>query len=74
MRRLFKSSNFWNALIASVVMFLTIIFIHSDVEKDIILYEFILFGGRTAVSGFSDILKSKNNVTFNPETGKDERI
>jgi len=74
MNRLFKSSNFWNAVICSVIMFLTAFFADAEVQKDLILYEFVLFSGRTAVSGLSDILKAKNKVTFNPETNKDELI
>ena len=74
MKRLIKSSAFWTAVIGSVFMFLTVLFIHSEVEKDLILYEFILFGGRTAVSGFSDILKAQKGVTYNEKEGKEELI
>jgi len=75
MNRILKSSNFWNAVIASIFMVITV-FITADGEaqKNLIMYQFILFGGRTAVSGFSDIIKSSKKVTFNPETGKDEKI
>lgn len=74
MKRLLKSSAFWTAVIGSVVMFLTVLFIHSEVEKDLILYEFILFGGRTAVSGVADILKANQGITYNELKKREERL
>lgn len=75
MKRLFKSSNFWNAVFAALVMFLTVQFVDDkDIQKDLALYEFILFGGRVAVSGLADILKANKGVTYNESTGKEEII
>ena len=74
MKRLLKSSAFWTAVIGSIFMFLTVLFIHSDVEKDLILYEFILFGGRTAVSGFSDIIKAQKGITYDEDEQKEKII
>ena len=86
--RIFKSSNFWNAvffslsgIVSTVCMIAILKFIGSNqpaemvaVIKDFIFYQFILFGGRTVMSGAGDLLKTYKGVGYNPETGKDEKM
>lgn len=89
MKRIFKSSNFWNAVFFTISVIISIIsitlvfkFIISDgtiteiisVINNFMLYQFILFGGRTAVSGFADILKIHKGVVYNPQSDKDEKL
>ena len=74
MERILKSSNFWNALIASGVMFATAKFLDGDIQDKLLMYEFVLFGGRTAVTGVSDLLKASKGITYNPETDKEEIV
>lgn len=89
MKRLLKSSNFWNAVFFSLsglisIISIVLIFKHiggeegidaaKEVIRDFLLYQFIIFSGRTAVTGISDILKSRNNVTFDEEKGVDVKI
>lgn len=88
MKRILKSSNFWNAvfftisgIISTVCMIGILKYIGSDnpddmieVIKDFIFYQFILFGGRTVLTGADDLFKTYKGVTYNPETEKDEKI
>ena len=89
MKRIFKSSNFWNAVfftLSVIVSIISIVLIFKfaindnsienlmDIIKNFMLYQFILFGGRTAVSGFADILKIHKGISYNPVTDKDEKL
>ena len=71
MKRLLKSSNFWNALIASVIVVGAYEFTDSET---IVLGIFGLFGLRSVASGGSDLLKANKGVTYNEELGKDEML
>jgi len=74
MERILKSSNFWNAFIASAVMFATAKFVTGDIQDKLLMYEFVLFGGRTAVTGVSDLLKASKGITYNQVEGKEELV
>ena len=89
MNRILKSSNFWNAVFFSLTLLITIITIvlilknvgevadvgvMKDIIKDAMLYEFIVFGGRTAVSGLSDIIKANKGVTYDEKEGREKIV
>ena len=71
MHRLIKSSGFWTAIIASVV--LTICYMVTDSELVVSLVG-VLWGIDRAGKTAEDFVKTNKGVKFNPETGKDERV
>jgi len=71
MKRLLKSSNFWNAIIASVYVVTAFKLTGSEL---IVAGMFSLFGLRSLVTGASDFVKANKGITYNEETQKDEMI
>ena len=69
--RLFKSSRFWNAVIASI--FAIVGFYISESEL-IAAGIFSLFGLKQFADGAEKFVKANKGVTYNKETGRDEYI
>ena len=67
MNRLLKSSNFWNAVIATGLMII-VCYIPNAIQADIPQYIFFLFAGKTAVSGAKDFIRSRNNVVYDEKS------
>ncbi len=71
MKRLLKSSGFWTAIIASIV--LTVSFKITDSELVITLIGVLWGIDRTGKAG-EDFVRANKGITFNKETNKHEKI
>lgn len=71
MKRLLKSSNFWNAVIASIILMVCLKLGASETLGLAILG---LFGLKTVASGVSDMIKDNQGIVYDPETNKEKRI
>lgn len=71
MKRLLKSSGFWTAIIASIV--LTITFIVTDSEL-VVTFVAALWGIDRAGKAAEDFIKTNKGVQYNPDTQRNEMI
>ena len=70
MNRLIKSSNFWNAIIASALLFAACKFQCNEITD----YIFFLFAGRTAVTGIKDYVRAKDGREFDKSKGTYQKV
>lgn len=71
MKRLIKSSNFWNAVIASVF----VVTAYKLTGNELIVGGmFSLFGLRSLVTGASDFVKANKGITYDEVNQKDIRL
>ena len=61
MKRLLKSSGFWNAVIATLLMGAAC---YLDNCSDIVQYIFFLFAGKTAVTGLKDFTRAQKGIVY----------
>ena len=70
MKRLMQSANFWNAIIATILLGVAC----KIGCGDMVDYIFFLFAGKTAVSGIKDYVRSKNGVEYCNEDKKFKKV
>ena len=72
MKRIFKSSNFWNAVFGTLCLILT----HKFTGGDTLVLTFVggLFGGRTLLSGGSDFVKANKGIYYDQHEQKEKII
>lgn len=69
--RLFKSSKFWNAIIASILAIAAYYLTSSELLVGGI---FGMFGLKQFTDGAEDFVKAQKGIRFNKESGKEEYI
>ena len=75
MKRILNSSNFWNAVFGCIAMFvISSGGFETEITRDLILYAFILFGGKTASSALKDAIRSNRGVEYDPDTKKHAKL
>jgi len=70
MKRLLASSNFWNAVIASALLFAACKLDCNGITD----YIFFLFAGRTAATGIKDFVRAKGGVEYDKEEQQYKKI
>jgi len=70
MKRLIASSNFWNAVIASALLFAACKLDCNGITD----YIFFLFAGRTAATGIKDFVRAKGGVEYDKEEQQYKKI
>ena len=71
MKRLWNSSGFWTAIIASVVLVVSYKVTGSELIVTLIG---VLFGVDKAGKAGEDLLKANQGISYNPESKRNERI
>lgn len=69
--RLFKSSKFWNATIASIIAITAYYLTNSELLVGGI---FGMFGLKQFTDGAEDFVKAQKGIRFNKDSGKEEYI
>ncbi len=71
MKRLWKSSGFWTAIIASIVLVVAYKLTSSELIVTLIG---VLFGVDKAGKAGEDLLKANQGIQYNPDIKRNERI
>jgi hypothetical protein len=71
MKRLLKSSGFWNAVIATILMGVAC---YLEGCSEIVQYIFFLFAGKTAVTGLKDFTRAQKGVVYDEKEKQFKRL
>ena len=71
MKRLLKSSNFWNAIIGTIFVVVAFRFTESEL---VVSFVGALFGVKALASGSSDFVKANKGIYYNEQTNREQYI